>query len=208
MDGLSGSTFGSLGDSGMFALRCGPEGVAEVAFYPFFTGRGQCAQARGDRAAQGLADFAAKCALLGCAPQLFPDHAVLTFAPPGGRPAPAQAATPPTRRLPPPARQLTPPARTAPRPEWTSAIPEAARLQEPARLGPLTLLGYAVPRGCRHMTRRGMLWVESWWMAESRPEGEYLLDIQARPEDGKPSPVFGAGMWHQPCDWMWPTSRW
>ena len=51
-----------------------------------------------------------------------------------------------------------------------------------------------------------MVGVETYWSIDA-PVGDCVLDIQLSPvRVGMES--FGAGMWHEPCDWMWPTSRW
>ena len=79
--------------------------------------------------------------------------------------------------------------------------------QTPVRIGPLTLLGLHVHPECLSMNSRRMIWVESYWTAESPLEEDYLLDITAVPLV-EYIPPYGQGMWHDPCDWMWPTSRW
>jgi hypothetical protein len=79
---------------------------------------------------------------------------------------------------------------------------------EPVTMGPLTLLGFWIPSSCLHMRARRMIWVESYWSIQEKTNQDLLLDITAGLAKPRTGPRFGGGMRHEPCDWMWPTSRW
>ncbi|WP_161939562.1 CapA family protein [Paramesorhizobium deserti] len=93
------------------------------------------------------------------------------------------------------------------RDEWTATdIPVDARLSEPICIGPLALLGFRCKP--RNLSGRAMLWVESFWTCDEKLTADWRLDIRAISTDKGSSVVWGAGMDHDPCDWMLPTSRW
>lgn len=93
------------------------------------------------------------------------------------------------------------------RDEWVVAdVPVDALLEEPLRIGPLTLLGLRCKP--RNLTGRAMIWVESFWACDQSLTTDWRLDIRAVTNDKGAPVVWGAGMDHDPCDWMLPTSRW
>jgi len=53
-----------------------------------------------------------------------------------------------------------------------------------------------------------MLWVESFWPADAPVTADLRIQFRAVPLRSTRMPAWGEGMDHEPCDWMWPTSRW
>nr|MBS0020394.1 CapA family protein [Gammaproteobacteria bacterium] len=84
-------------------------------------------------------------------------------------------------------------------------VPKDARIA-PVTFNKLILLGIRV-RPYR-VTRRRMLWVETWWTCTQVPSEDLRLSLTAVPEASINMPDWGRGMDHDPCDWMQPTSRW
>jgi len=94
-----------------------------------------------------------------------------------------------------------------PREEWLPAVvPPEAALEQSLALGPLRLLGVrATPAA---IAGRGMLYVETFWQIDEATGTDWRLDIRAVPAAPATRPAWGVAMDHDPCDWMWPTSRW
>lgn len=121
------------------------------------------------------------------------------LSPPERRPALAAAA--PAARAPRAIRPLL-----APRPEWMAdAVPPDAWVP-PLQAGPLRLVG--VRCAPRQLVGRRMLWVESFWTADAPVTADLRIQFRAVPLRSTRMPAWGEGMDHEPCDWMWPTSRW
>jgi UDP-N-acetylmuramyl pentapeptide synthase len=204
-DLLFDSVRDDFGDSGVFSLLLGPRGVEEVVFTPIGVGFGFSRQREGDEAVALGARFAAQCRALGT--QMAPL--------PGGRCAvrlspPERAAVRPAFRAQPAAQAFRPapvvgPVR-APRPEWTvDEVPADARIT-PLQLGPLRLVGLRCAP--RQIAGRRLLWVESFWTADAPVADDLRVQFRALPMRSTRMPAWGASMDHDPCDWMWPTSRW
>ena len=97
---------------------------------------------------------------------------------------------------------------TQPRPEWTvDQVPKDAAI-EPRNFGALKLIGYRIPPECRTMTKRRMLYVETYWTIDEPLEADCRLSILGLPTRECEMPNFGGGMEHDFCDWMWPVNRW
>lgn len=97
---------------------------------------------------------------------------------------------------------------TEPRPEWTAdKVPDKAIIQ-PKNLGPLELIGYYVPPACRNMTKRSMLYVETYWTIDEPVDKNYLLLIRGVPVKECKMQPFGRVQYHEFCDFMWPVTRW
>ncbi|MDP9881561.1 UDP-N-acetylmuramyl pentapeptide synthase [Variovorax boronicumulans] len=193
-----------LADSGVFSLRLGPHGVEEVVFTPVGVGFGFSQQLAGEAAEAASARFAELCRALGTEMTARPDgRCALQLSPPertapAGRPplAPLSASRPPA---------LVGPV-LAPRPEWSvDAVPEDARIR-PLQFGPLRLVGIRLAP--TQIIGRRLLWVESFWTADAPVSADLRVQFRALPMRSTTMPAWGEAMDHDPCDWMWPTSRW
>lgn len=196
-------------DSGIFVLKLCAQGITELSFYPIERNYGHSLPATGAKGAKGIARFMEKSAALGVTLEAMSDRARLLLSPSRrpNREMPeipkihyaVSVRQPAAKKIPAPVQQ--------PKPEWTAtALPDYAH-KESRQIGPLTLHGWHIPPECLHMDRRRLLWIESWWSVETLPSKDFLLYFVAVPEGGG-LPVYGQDMWHDPCDWMWPTSRW
>ncbi|MDM0086084.1 MULTISPECIES: CapA family protein [unclassified Variovorax] len=193
-----------FGDSGVFSLTLGLHGVEQVLFTPIGVGFGVTRQVEGEPAEAASARFAAQCRALGTEMAPMPGgRCVLRLSPPE-RPlvGPAtDAAIASVAALPPTVGPLR-----APRPEWTvDAVPPDARMT-PLQIGPMRLLGLRCAP--RQVVGRRILWVESFWTVDAPVAADLRLQFRALPMRSTTMPAWGEGMDHDPCDWMWPTSRW
>ncbi|MDQ0037992.1 UDP-N-acetylmuramoyl-tripeptide--D-alanyl-D-alanine ligase [Variovorax boronicumulans] len=190
-------------EGGVFSLQLTEDGVRRVMFTPIGTGFGQTVQLEGERATASAGRFLQKCADLGStAFTMAPTgQCVLELQPPP-RAHQALPALPPTAIRP---EAIQPVA--APREEWcVDAVPPEAKLASPLSFGPLRLLGVqATPKA---IEGRQLLFVETFWQADEPIDSDWRLDIRAVPVAPATMPSWGAAMDHDPCDWMWPTSRW
>ena len=189
--------------SGIFSLILSPKGVTAVWFSPVKVGYGVSESATGEDAVRISGEF-----INACLPFETPfaltqsgEAALLLKQLPARPTLPTGIANVATVTEPPLPLAM-------PLPGWmVSEVPVDARIA-PITLGPLQLLGYRIPAACKDMHRRQMVWVESFWAIEAPVTKDFLLDIQAKPIAEGSMPPFGVGMAHDPCDWMWPTSRW
>jgi len=192
-----------LADSGVFSLTLGVHGVEEVVFTPVGVGFGFSRQLTGEPAEAASARFAEQCRALGtemvpvpggrCAVKLQPPARREQSTP---RIAAASAVRAPSVVAPVP----------APRPGWmVDAVPPDA-LVKPLQIGPLRLVG--VRCAPRQIVGRRMLWVESFWTVDAPVPADLRIQFRAIPMRSTRMPAWGEGMDHDPCDWMWPTSRW
>jgi UDP-N-acetylmuramyl pentapeptide synthase/poly-gamma-glutamate capsule biosynthesis protein CapA/YwtB (metallophosphatase superfamily) len=193
-------------DAGVFTLVLNPNGVEQVRFTPIGVGFGFSEPYVGDRARAASERFAAQCRALGTKTAPTPEGGcAVRLAPPeraGLPPAIVLPATAPAAPIP----RGSPPPLQAARPEWTvGAVPEDAAMP-PLQVGPLRLLG--VRCAPTQVFGRQLLWVESFWTADAPVEADLRIQFRAVPMRSKTMPAWGEGMDHDPCDWMWPTSRW
>ncbi len=94
----------------------------------------------------------------------------------------------------------------APRPEWwVDEVPANARIGA-LQFGPLRLVGLRCAP--QQIVGRRMLWVESFWTLDAPTQADLRVQFRALPMRSTRMPSWGEGMDHDPCDWMWPTSRW
>ncbi len=204
-DLLFDSIRNDFADSGVFSLTLGAQGVEEVVFTPIGVGFGFSKQLAGERAEAVSKRFAEQCRALGTETvPISGGRCVVRLSPPE-RPAsggePRTAVAPPVSR---PAAIVGP--ALAPRPEWlVDAVPIDAQMA-PLEIGPLRLLGLrCIPR---QIVRRRMLWVESFWTLDAPVAADLRVQFRAMPMRSTTMPPWGEAMDHDPCDWMWPTSRW
>lgn len=190
-------------DAGVFTLQLSPGGVEQVRFTPIGVGFGFSEPYVGDHARAASERFAAQCRALGTDTVPTPEGGCAVRLSP-----PARAGLPPglASRGAPTVRGSPPPPLRVARPEWTvDAVPEDAALP-PVQVGPLRLLGVrCVPA---QVFGRQLLWVESFWTADAPVQADLRVQFRAVPMRSKTMPAWGQGMDHDPCDWMWPTSRW
>ncbi|WEX08256.1 CapA family protein [Chelativorans sp. AA-79] len=193
--------------AGVFRLHLDRKGIHAVSFVPIRTAFGRTYQLPPDRAAKTSVAFRDLCLQLGTDLALQEDGAAKLI-------IREQEDDLTVARTPPPKHHRAPDAEIASalaeidiRSEWTVVdVPADARLEEPLRIGPLTLLGLRCRP--RDLTGRAMVWVESFWICEEKLVDNWRLDIRAVSKDAGSPVVWGAGMDHDPCDWMLPTSKW
>jgi hypothetical protein len=199
---LSPAALPNFPDAGLFTMSLCSRGITELRFHPLILGYGFTRPATGKDALDIVERFGQKCSTLQTAIQREGESAVISLSPPRHATAP-QPFQPEIRTL----GSAPLPLRSA-RPEWTvHHVPPACAIK-PVRLGPLLLHGFWVPTNCRTIGKRRNLWVESYWSLESATDEDHQLLVLAAPPDKAADTTFGLGLWHDPCDWMWPTSRW
>jgi hypothetical protein len=189
-------------ESGVFSLHLGAEGVRRVVFTPIATDFGQTLQLEGERALAAAGRFQQKSAALGSRFTCASDgQCTLDLHPPTRALRPFPILPLAVRKF----DAIQP--LTQPREEWLATmVPIDAALAQPLSLGPLRLLGVRTTPSA--MAGRGMLYVETFWQIEEATGTDWRLDIRAVPPAPATMPTWGVAMDHDPCDWMWPTSRW
>jgi UDP-N-acetylmuramoyl-tripeptide--D-alanyl-D-alanine ligase len=189
-------------ESGVFSLHLDTGGVRRVVFTPVAAGFGQTVQLEGERAAAAAGRFVVQSQALGSAfAQTATGACLLDLHPPARTPVPL-----PT--LPRAGFHLAAIREAAaPRDEWlVAAVPIAARLASPVNLGPLRLLGVqATPD---RITGHGTVVVETFWQLDQPTDLDWRVDICAQASSCVTAPAWGLLTDHDPCNWMWPTSRW
>ncbi|MDH6165787.1 UDP-N-acetylmuramoyl-tripeptide--D-alanyl-D-alanine ligase [Variovorax boronicumulans] len=188
--------------SAVFSLHLHADGVRQVVFTPVATGFGQTVELEGERAAQAASRFLLQSQALGSAfVQTATGACRLDLRPPQ-RP-PVRLPTLPRAGF----RQEAIREAAAPREEWLAAsVPRAARFASPLQLGPLRLLGaQATPD---RLTGRGTLVVESFWQLDQPTDVDWRIELCAQASTCIDVPAWGLLSDHDPCGWMWPTSRW
>ncbi|MES2530135.1 MAG: CapA family protein [Pseudomonadota bacterium] len=197
-------------EAGVFSLALDVTGVRRVVFTPIQVGFGRSVQREGPSADAAAQRFIDKSAALGAQFQRTTNgECAIDLHPPHREAAPATTATPHARPLPGKAvydLSVIRPAASA-RPEWqVRELPPGARLAAPVEIGPLRLLG--VRAAPTELTRRRMLFVETFWELREPTPHDWRLDVRATPAPPSTMHGWGRHMDHDPCDWMWPTSRW
>ena len=193
----------TLRDGGLFRLELSTGGVERVEFIPIGVGFGFSVQYFQDKALRRVRRFAAQCAALGTELIETPHHTGIISLQPAPRNPVVNAVAPTTLyHL---GTLTSSDGDENARMGAVDEVPPEARM-EPVRLGPLTLLGVTVRP--RKITRRRMLWVETFWTTDTHLEEDIRLDIRALPIYPVSMPVWGKSMDHDPCDWMVPTRRW
>lgn len=189
-------------ESGVFSLHLGAEGVRRVVFTPIATEFGRSVQLEGEGALAAAGRFRQKSAALGSQFTCEPDgRCTLDLHPPARAPKPLPLLPLAVRKF----DAIQPLAQ--PREEWLATmVPIDAALAQPLSLGPLRLLGVRTTPSA--IAGRGMLYVETFWQIDEATGTDWRLDIRAVPPAPATMPTWGVAMDHDPCDWMWPTSRW
>ena len=189
-------------DSGLFKLSLTANGVEHLTFIPLAGHTGYTLERRGEDAAAACRRYSEKCAALGTPlhtdgdgrmslalhpeTRLLPDFAPAPRIMANGNAIPSQV---PVGNL------------------WQMAtVPPDARCA-PVNLGPLKLVGTRV--WPKLIQKRQMLWIETFWTLDAAIEEDLRIDLRATPERQSSMRPWGEQhMDHDPCDWMWPTSRW
>lgn len=195
---------------GVFRLGLDGDRVAWVEFLPIGVGYGFCEGLHDEAAAPVIADFATRCRALGTSVEIT-EQAVLIHVDPT-----ADRSAKPTDRTKEPTKAVAGRSKTrglealsgfapAARIGQASHVPRDARIA-PRIVNGLELLG--VRLNPAQITRREMLWVETWWRADTVPQDDLKLDYRAVPPGGEHRAIWGLDSAHDPCDWMQPTSRW
>jgi hypothetical protein len=192
------------GFGGVFELEIGAGGVERVVFVPVKVGFGQSTELAGEARSAAAERYATLCDAIGTSLLLREDGTAALELMPPARPTRA------TRSSPPPLGYDLRAIR-APQPMPIDApvqeVPIEARLSQPQQLGPLRLLGLSVESRAP-ITKRRSLWLRSYWCCDAPVEQDLRLDLRAVPIGQSKWAPWGLGMDHDPCDWLWPTSRW
>lgn len=185
-DLLFDSVRSNYAQGGVFQLQLSQQGVQAIEFIPVGIGYGHSTALNGTAALHGCQHFNDLCAAFDTSVELIDDARL---------------------RI-----DLTPyladtvQAFTAVDSAWSvSEVPEQA-LIKPIEMGPLTLLG--VQLHSHRLSKREMLWIESFWSLNEDTDQDYRIDFTARPLVDTTMKAWGIRMDHDPCDWMIPTSRW
>lgn len=94
------------------------------------------------------------------------------------------------------------------RPEWiVNRVPDEAIIP-PQRFGPLKLVGLYLPPESRILTKRELLFVETYWTIDEPLDKDYLLSTRAVPQRECRVTPYGYGQAHEFLDSMWPVNRW
>ena len=84
-----------------------------------------------------------------------------------------------------------------------NAIPDFIFLN--LKIEPLSLIGLRV--WPRKITKREMLWIESFSFADSLMADEIRIPFTGKHTTLPDSYLWGRGMDHDPCDWLMPTTQ-
>lgn len=189
-------------DSGVFLLEIARAGVRRVRFCPVEVNFCRSTLLQGEKAIAAVKRFSEKCAAFHTPLKLAPHgEGILELNPPT-RAAVNIPAAPAAVYKKDVLRPLT-----VPKPDWVvDHVPEEARLESPVRIGPLELLGATLAPSV--LNKRGLLFVESYWRLAEPTSEDWRIDFRAHPDKTVQIGSWGVSCDHDPCDWMWPTSRW
>ncbi len=188
-------------DSGIFTLELDHRGVTAVRFVPLEIGFCRTVPLAHSPATEAVKRFAKKCEAMGTMLEVTREgQGYLCVTPPDRDLVNARLAPEAIERR-------SPAALREPRPEWLAdEIPTDALLPEPIRVGVMELLGLRVSP--ERLDRLGLIEVESWWRIDEPVDCDWRIDFRAETEQPGPIGAWGRGCSHDPCDWMWPLSRW
>lgn len=100
--------------------------------------------------------------------------------------------------------KTTPPLMETPKHCTVSIVPPEHLIEERS-FGPLELIGLNIKH--KHLPKRNLNLIETYWkLAEDEVDKDFMI-LQRFVLDGDEE----NSMWqldHDPCDWIWPTSRW
>lgn len=187
-------------DSGVFRLGIRKKGICWVEFLPVGSGFGFSQRLSGKPAQEVIARYQKACEKLGTKLGTGNGRAIVELSDPGVGAWPPRSNQKRLYNL--DALQQFQPAREH---GQVPAVPESARIS-PVPLGKLTLFGVRITPD--PITRRQILWIETWWTAPDVLHEDLRVSLIAIPQDADRMPMWGRGMDHDPCDWLQPTSRW
>ena len=195
----------STGHGGGFSIVLSKQGVEEIFFVPLKIGYCKTFPAEDEFSKNFCAEFSGACRKLNCEPiTLRNDLIKFKFEPPIREDKilePVELSS--SRRG---GEKFIP--LTEPLADWTvDKVPDDAAI-EPQQFGAVKLVGCRISPECLIIKKRQMLYVETWWTLDEPTDKDYTFRILGEPVVKNAMPNFGAGMDHQPCDWMWPTNRW
>ncbi|MDO6724732.1 CapA family protein [Celeribacter halophilus] len=197
---LSDALHNEVKTRGVFRLGLSHGGVDWVEFVPVGVGYGFSECLRGDAAQRAVEDFRLSCGTLGASVSSMGGTALIEIASVQGGEPRATKALRKEKRL-----DLLKSFAPAASYGQASHVPQDACIK-PFYLNGLTLLGVRVKPSL--ITRREMLWVETWWGADMPIDENLKLEYRAVPGGGENSATWGLGSGHDPCDWMQPTRHW
>jgi poly-gamma-glutamate capsule biosynthesis protein CapA/YwtB (metallophosphatase superfamily) len=193
--------FDSRGDpvgSAVFSLILAPSGVRQVWASPIEVGYGATWAVERERAQEILAGLREHSAEMGTTLRIQGHEGVIHLGSPVARHSPPEPALPDPSLLAPPE-----PLRNPPLDCTVTVVPPEASIN-PLSIGPLTLIGVTVTPST--ITERRMLWVDTYWTTPAPIVGDPWIHLEGRPVDRDAMASWQGD--HEPCDWMWPTSRW
>lgn len=79
---------------------------------------------------------------------------------------------------------------------------------QPVKLGELILLGYEIPKDCRKLSERKIIYAETFWKIENTTTEDYQIEFVAIPERECIMPSFSQDISQGDDDSMWFTSNW
>ncbi|MCZ4351625.1 CapA family protein [Roseovarius aestuarii] len=189
-------------DGGLFRLGLSTQGVRWVEFIPVGIGFGFSQRLEGEAAQAVVQRYKETCQRLGTTLQTDTDRGFVSL-------LPASKETTPIERRVPCVSEYNLGALEAYRAQPCSGqveeVPDDARIS-PVTLNGLTLLG--VRLNPTSITRRRMLWIETWWSIDQPVDDDRRISYIGVPKSKTQFATWGHGMDHDPCDWMQPTSRW
>ncbi|MBR1579110.1 MAG: CapA family protein [Selenomonadaceae bacterium] len=190
---------------GAFSIVASKDGVEQVIFTPLLIGRRQtlpATKAQADQIGKYMIDESRKLNTVG---ELINNGLIKFSFEPSARKSielePIEVST--ARRD---AEKILP--LSEPLSDWiVERVPDDAVI-EPQQLGLLKLVGCRIDPECMVMTRRRMLYVETYWTIDQPIEQNCNVRMLGVPTIKDAMPPFGAGMEHEGCDWLYPTDRW
>jgi hypothetical protein len=194
-------------DSAVFSLVLDQRGVRQLWIEPVRSHHGYSLPARGEAGGAVLRTLQERSRRLGTLLSVRGDQAAVDFPDLPDRQPPQRSAS----------ESLAGAAGTAPEPLAeapdecrATEVPPDAALASPVPVGPLILLG-ARP-ATRHVFGRRTVWIETYWRVDQGIGQDLLLSTGGDLVFPVGDDFVEAGkQWrseHEPCDWMWPTSRW
>ncbi|WP_394673448.1 CapA family protein [Limnobacter sp.] len=193
--------------SGVFLCELGMHGVRSVVYVPVGSEFGYTRQYHGHEAVSACEDFERKCQALGTLVQNQGERVLIVL--------------PQKEQVPGGVRTLHDKLPAPADPKMIGSVPSHLDIccvpsvptdalinlnTEQCQWGPVRLMGIRIHP--HELNQRGMLWVETFWSADSVLTKDARLNIRAQNSWDQQLPNWGQGMEHDPCDWMAPTSRW
>jgi len=187
---------------GLFRLGLAKRGIRWIGYVPVGIGYGFSERLEGEMATQELDRYEAACRDLGTTLTLQDQQAVFDMGLADETPSLAAPAIKPSRHDPTEALAAYAADITA---GQASHVPGNARIAQ-VPINGLTLIGVRINPVV--ITRRQMLWVETWWTCAKPVQENLQIYLKAVSQGRDSCADWGAGSGHDPCDWMQPTRGW